>query len=65
MPTELLKEFIGKVCSVMMFGGLSAATGKIAAVEGNWIKFETKKDVQLLNGDMIQNITIMPEKYQK
>lgn len=65
MPTELLKEFIGKVCSIVMFGSVSGLNGKIAAVEGNWLKVETKKDVQLVNGDMIQNITILPEKYQK
>ncbi len=65
MPTELLKEFIGKVCSIMMFGGAFGMTGKIVAIEGNWIKFEQKKEVQLINGDMIQNITMLPEKYQK
>lgn len=65
MPTELLKEFIGKVCSVVMFGSISGMTGKIVAVEGNWIKFEQKKEVQLINGDMIQNISLLPEKYQK
>lgn len=65
MPTELLKEFIGKVCSIVMFGSVSGVSGKIAAVEGNWLRVETKKDVQLINGDMIQNITMLPEKYQK
>lgn len=65
MPTELLKEFIGKVCSVVMFGSISGMAGKIVAVEGNWIKFEQKKEVQLINGDMIQNISLLPEKYQK
>ncbi len=65
MPTELLKEFIGKVCSVVMFGSVSGVIGKIVAVEGNWIKVEEKKGPRLLNGDMIQDISIMPEKYQK
>ncbi len=65
MPTELLKDFVGKVCSIIMFGSISGMTGKIAAVEGNWLRLETKKDVQLINGDMIQNITMLPYKYQK
>lgn len=65
MPTELLKEFVGKVCSVMMFGSAFGMTGRIVAVEGNWIKFEQKKEVQLINGDMIQNISLLSEKYQK
>ncbi len=65
MPTELLKEFIGKVCSVVMFGSVSGVIGKIVAVEGNWIKVEQKTGPRLLNGDMVQDISIMPEKYQE
>ena len=38
--------------------------GKIVAVEDNWIKVENKKEVRILNGDMVQSITLMPEKYQ-
>lgn len=62
MPEELLKEFIGKRCSVYQMGGSFSQEGTITAVEGNWVRFETKKDVQLLNGDMIQNIRLLPEK---
>lgn len=65
MPTELLKEFIGKVCSVVMFGSVSGVNGKILAVEENWIKVEHKNGPLLLNGDMIQEISILPAKYQK
>lgn len=66
MPAELIKEFIGKVCAIMMFNESFGVTGKIVAVEDNWIKVEEKNNkIRLINGDMIRDITIMPEKYQK
>lgn len=66
MPTELMKDFIDKVCSITLLNELSGSiTGRIAAVEGNWIKVEEKNRVRLINGDMIRDITILPEKYQK
>lgn len=39
--------------------------GKIVAVEDNWIKVEEKNRVRIINGDMIRDISIAPEKYQK
>lgn len=65
MPTELMKDFIDKVCSITLLNELSGITGRIAAVEGNWIKVEEKSRVRLINGDMIRDIAILPEKYQK
>ena len=66
MPTELMKDFIDKVCSITLLNELSGSiTGRIAAVEGNWIKVEEKTRVRLINGDMIRDIAILPEKYQK
>lgn len=66
MPTELMKDFIDKVCSITLLNELSGSiTGRIAAVEGNWIKVEEKNRVRLINGDMIRDIAILPEKYQK
>lgn len=66
MPTELMKDFIDKVCSITLLNELSGSiTGRIAAVEGNWIKVEEKDRVRLINGDMIRDIAILPEKYQK
>lgn len=64
MPKEMLKECIGKVCSIVLFSESFGITGKIVAMEENWIKVENKKEVRLINGDMIQSISIMPEKYQ-
>lgn len=65
MPTELMKDFIDKVCSITLLNELSGITGRIAAVEGNWIKVEEKNRVRLINGDMIRDIAILTEKYQK
>lgn len=66
MPKDLMVEFIGKVCSVVVYGeDFGNVVGKITATEDNWIKIETKNDVQIINGDMIKRISIMPEKYQK
>ena len=65
MPQELMKEFIGKVCTIILFNESFGVQGKIVAMEGNWIKVEEKNKVRLINGDMIRDISIAPEKYQK
>lgn len=64
MPKEMMQEFMGKVCSIILFNDSFGMTGKIVAIEENWIKVENKKEVRILNGDMIQSISLMPEKYQ-
>lgn len=64
MPKEMMQEFMGKVCSIMLFNDSFGMTGKIVAIEENWIKVENKKEVRIINGDMIQSISLMPEKYQ-
>lgn len=66
MPTELMKEFLGNVCAITLFNeAFRASPGRIAAVEDNWVKVEEKNRVRLVNGDMIRDIAILPEKYQK
>ena len=65
MPQELMKEFIGKVCGITLFNESFGVTGKIVSVEGNWIKVEEKDTIRIVNGDMIRDIKIMPDKYQK
>ena len=65
MPQELIKEFIGKVCTIILFNESFGVQGKIVAVEENWIKVEEKNKIRLINGDMIRDISIAPEKYQK
>ena len=65
MPQELMKEFIGKVCTIVLFNDSFGVQGKIVALEDNWIKVEEKNKVHLINGDMIRDISLAPEKYQK
>ena len=65
MPKELMKEFVGKVCSITLFNDSFGFNGKIVALEENWIKIEEKGKIRLINGDMIRDISILPEKYQK
>ena len=65
MPQELIKEFIGKVCTIFLFNESFGVQGKILAAEENWLKVEEKNGkVRLINGDMIRDITIAADKYQ-
>lgn len=65
MPNELIEEFIGKVCTITTFNDTFGIQGKITAAEENWIKLTDKKgNLKLLNGDMICNITVLPENKQ-
>lgn len=57
MPTEMMKEFIGKECMITLFNEISAVRGTIVAIEANWIKVEEK--IRIINGDMIRDIAIM------
>ena len=47
MPTELIKEFIGKVCQIMLLGDGFGITGKIIEIEGNWIKIKEKETIRV------------------
>ena len=65
LPAGLMKDFIGKVCFITMFNASSGIIARIEATEENWIKVDEKGKSRLLNGDMISDIQILPEKYQK
>ena len=62
MPEELMKEFIGKMCTIILFNESFGVQGKILEVEGNWIKVEEKNKIRLINGDMIRDISMSQEK---
>lgn len=64
MPTELIKECIGKMCEISL-SSTFGIRGRIVSIEGNWIKVLEKDTSRLLNGDMISDIKILPEKNQK
>lgn len=65
MPNEMMKEFIGKVCTITLFNESFGIVGKIVSTENNWVKVSEKNTYRIINGDMIRDIKIMPEKYQK
>lgn len=65
MPENLMKEFVGKVCSISLFNESFGIVGKIVLVEDNWMKVEEKDTLRLVNIDMIRDIKLMPQKYQK
>lgn len=60
-----MKEFIGKNCTIILFNETFGVQGKIVAMEDNWIKVEEKNKIRLINGDMIRDISIVPEKNKK
>ena len=62
MPQELIKEFIGKVCTIILFNESFGIQGKIVAIEENWIKVEEKNKIRLINGDMIRDISVLLQK---
>ena len=65
MPQELLKEYMNKICTITLINEVSGVRGKIVAIEDNWIKVEYKNESRIINGDMIRDIKLLPEKYQK
>lgn len=65
MPTEMLKEFIGKNCTISLFNEIGGVQGVILQVEENWIKVEEKKKIRMINGDMIRDICTAKEQQGK
>ena len=58
MPAEMIKECIGKECTITLFNEISGVKGTIIAVEENWIKVQEKKKTRVINGDFIRDIII-------
>ena len=48
MPQELMKEFIGKVCTIILFNDSFGIQGRIVEIEDNWIKVVEKIKLELL-----------------
>ena len=55
---ELIKKLIGKVCKITTGSYGSTTSGKIIDVKENWIELETKKGIELMNADFVQNIKV-------
>ena len=58
MSGSLLDQYIGKECVVSLFNEVGAIKGKLMDADSQWVKVETpKKGTQLINRNMIRNIT--------
>lgn len=53
----LLEQYIGKDCVVTLFNEVGAIKGKLMNGDSQWLQIETKKGIQLINRNMIRNIT--------
>jgi len=62
IPAEMLREFVGKECTISLFNEIGAIQGRLVAMEENWIKVEEKKKIRVINGDMVRDITIAKAK---
>lgn len=58
LPTELLKEFIGKECCIRGMIGSDNIVGVVLEVNDGWLKVEEKKKLRLVNSDYIRDISI-------
>ena len=58
MSGSMLDQYIGKECVVSLFNEVGAIKGKLMDADNQWVKVETpKKGPQLINRNMIRNIT--------
>lgn len=65
MPTELLKKYIGLVCTITYPDGMGEAA-ELIAIEGDWIKVSYNNEQErLVNTRQVRSIAPMPEKYQE
>lgn len=60
MPTELLKEFIGKKCIISLTNeNKDQFKGIILETESYWIKIKEEDSNRIINGLMIRDIKII------
>lgn len=58
MDGTMLDEYMGKECTVSLFNEVGAIKGKLMDADTQWVKVETpKKGTQLINRNMIRNLT--------
>ena len=58
MDGSLLEQYMGRECVVSLFNEVGAIKGKLMAADAQWVQVDTvKKEIQLINRNMIRNIT--------
>lgn len=58
MPIRILADCIGKKVRIYIEGEFGGFEATVLEIEENWIKVEEKKNIRILNGDMITQILI-------
>ena len=58
MSGSMLDQYVGRDCVVSLFNEVGAIKGRFVEADAQWVKVETpKKGTQLINRNMIRNIT--------
>ena len=57
MDGSMLGQYIGKECTISLFNEVGAIKGKLMDADIQWVKVDTKKGTQLINRNMVRNIT--------
>ena len=53
----MLGQYMGKECTISLFNEVGAIKGKLMDADIQWVKVDTKKGTQLINRNMVRNIT--------
>ena len=57
MDGSMLDQSMGKECTISLFNEVGAIKGKLMDADIQWVKVDTKKGTQLINRNMVRNIT--------
>ena len=57
MDGSMLDQYIGKECTISLFNEVGAIKGKLMDADIQWVKVDTKKGTQMINRNMVRNIT--------
>ena len=57
MDGSMLDQYMGKDCTVSLFNEVGAIKGKLMDADIQQVKVDTKKGTQLINRNMVRNIT--------
>ena len=58
MEGSMLDQYMGKNCTISLFNEVGAIKGTLMEADSQWIKVDAgKKGIQLINLNMVRNIT--------
>lgn len=57
MDGSMLGQYMGKECTISLFNEVGEIKGKLMDADIQWVKVDTKKGTQLINRNMVRNIT--------